>query len=95
MIKDKQRSYLRSIQPRTANPTIPEDHVPQANYSGSSPLRTDSGFCKPMRATKVVMNRAHTNADQNMMRWRPKRSIVAGSGQVPRANMVFMTAARS
>ena len=53
------------------------------------------GFCKPMRATKVVMNRAHTNADQNMMRWRPKRSIVAGSGQVPRANMVFMTAARS
>jgi len=53
------------------------------------------GFGSPIRTTKVVMNSAQTRADQNMMRWRPKRSIVGGNGYVPIANMVFMTAARS
>jgi len=53
------------------------------------------GFGRPIIATKMIMQMVSTIADQINILRRPNRSIVHGSGYVPAAKPVAMTAASS
>lgn len=46
-------------------------------------------------ATKIAIKTVNATADHIKIARRPKRSITHGSGYVPSAKIVFITAARS